>query len=104
MTSHRLSLTLILIAVAAAGVIVGYALDGITNDSAPLLEAIATSVAPPAPTAVPTPRLIETLPLCDDPDVQPRTLCAPVRSEEYQTCNERQYVPIVEYAVPCYKP
>lgn len=87
MTSQRLSLTLILVAVAVAGIIVGYALAGLDDgtplhaqvpDTMPILNAIATSVAPAEPTPSPTPNPLDTLPPCADPQVQPGDLCVPV--------------------------
>lgn len=71
MTSHRLSLTLILVAAAVAGMIVGYALAGLDDgvslqaqapDTMPLPQLTATERVPtPTPTPI---GFIVDLPLC----------------------------------------
>ena len=113
MTNHRVGLTVLLVAVAVAGIIIGNAFAGLNDrvtmtqaqspDTVPILQAIATSVAPSEPTASPTPRLVDTLPVCSDPNVASGDLCAPVRTE-YGVCEQFDYVPERQYAYPCHKP
>jgi hypothetical protein len=110
--SHRLGLLSILVAVAVAGIIVGYALAGLNDvspiiqadapDTAPLLEAIATSVAPNEPTATPTPNPNSDLPACTNPGVSVGDLCLPVSSPD-QPCPQDIMFMRREDAVPCRK-
>jgi len=91
MTNHRIGLSLLLVAVAIAGGIAGYALAGLT-DSAPLLAQpsvtapAAVATLPPTPTssatpaASPSPTMIarNNLPLCSNPAVPVGALCLPI--------------------------
>lgn len=102
MTSHRLSLTLILLAVAAAGVIVGYALAGF-DEASPLMIAVTVTSAPepsataPLPTWTPTPlSMVSELPRCD---VAPRHSLCLTTLVEYSVCPTQGLG-----AIPCYKP
>lgn len=113
MSNHQVGLASILVAVAIAGVIVGYALAGVSADAPlsraqeadarPLLQAIATSVAPGEPIPSPTPRLVERLPACHDPAVRAGELCAPIKTQ-FRPCEQYDYVPDVAEAAPCTKP
>jgi hypothetical protein len=92
-----LALIVAFLGVTVAGVIIGYVLFGI--DEAPLPQATATPLPLPTEPA----RLIDTLPECRNPDVQPGELCAPI-TDTYQECVSANYVPDRVYAVPCRKP
>jgi hypothetical protein len=105
MTSNYAALAVAFIGVAVAGVIIGVVLFGMDESTSstdlktvPLLEAIATSVAPPEATM----RLIDTLPDCRDPDVEPDDLCAPIQTD-YPSCAYARFVPDRQYAEPCRK-
>jgi hypothetical protein len=111
MVNHRIGLLTIIVAVAVAGIIVGYAFAGLTDsppivtqaqspDTMPILQAIATSVAPGEPTVTPTPLLVETLPVCDD--AKPGDLCAPVLAD-FRVCQQGDFFWPLQYVVPCYK-
>jgi hypothetical protein len=68
----------------------------------PILQAIATSVAPPKPTIDQTAAFTQMLPACDVKTVTVGDLCAPIYTKIYEcTTNEQVYVRA--QGIPCKK-